>query len=329
MCVTSLREVFARRQGRSALPAQLIDAVTGTHIWADRFERDLTDIFALQDEVTVSVVSAIQPKLLETEIEIASRRPPESVTAYDLCLRSRQKLFYRRREGLAEAVILARRALELDPKSALAAALAAQGHLQNVIQGFSSDPQYDRNEAARLIRLALSLDENDGSVLRIAAWIAGPLVGDYETAIDYIERAVASNPNDPEAWNTRGWMYKYAGKYAEAVLSFERAIQLGPLDPLLHTKLLGIGAALIERSSFDEAVAVLKKAFRLYASDGSVSRLASSALAHLGRDTEAREAAARLLEFDPSFTISGWIARGGQENSKQLIEGLRKAGLPE
>ena len=116
--------------GKVRITGQLIDAVTGAHIWADRFERDLTDIFALQDEVTVAVVSAIQPKLLQTEIEMATRRRPENLTAYDLYLMARQKIFLRTQEGYAETIRLAHRALDLDPRSISAAVLAANVHLK-------------------------------------------------------------------------------------------------------------------------------------------------------------------------------------------------------
>jgi adenylate cyclase len=318
-----------KASGKVRITGQLIDAVTGAHLWADRFERDLTDIFALQDKVTVAVVSAIQPKLLQTEIEMATRRRPENLTAYDLCLRARQKSYLRSREGWAECSQLAHRALDLDPRSIFAAVLAAHAHHSNVIFGFGIDPQFDRNEAVRLARLALSLDENDERALRMAAWVTAFSLGDYETAIEFVERAVASNPNDPATWRDGGWMYKYAGQYEQAIRSFERGMRLGPLDPLLHNSLAGIGFALIELRRFDEAVAVSKKALRQNSSDGAASRGLASALAHLGRDAEAREPVAHLLEVDPTFTISGWIARGGQTNSRPLIEGLRKAGLPE
>ena len=303
--------------------------MTGVHIWADRFERDLTDVFALQDEVTVAVVSAIQPKLLVTEIEMATRRPRENLTAYDLSLRARQKYYLRSREGLAECAQLAHRALDLDPRSISAAVLAAVAHFCSVLFGFSVEPQFDRNEAVRLARLALSLDDNDERALRVASWVAAVVVDDHETAIDFVERAVASNPNDPDTWGVRGWMYKYVGQYEEAILSFERAIRLGPLNPLNHTILAGIGLSLIELRRFDEAVLFAKRALRQNSSDGVAFRGLAAALAHLGRDAEAREAAAHLLEVDPGFTITAWIARGVQTNSKLQIEGLRKAGLPE
>ena len=315
--------------GKVRIIGQLIDALTGAHIWADRFERDLTDVFALQDELTIAVVSAIQPSLLQAEFEIAARRPPENLTAYDLLLRARQKSYLVTREGIAETAQLAQRALDLDPRSSFAAVLAASAHLNNVIFGFAVDPQFDRSEAKRLIRLALSLDQNNAVVLSNAGRITAYLDGDYETAIDYCDRAVACNPNESVAWLFKGGVYRVAGQYEEAIRSFERGIRVSPLSPFLPGFFAGIGTALSELRRFDEAVAVFKQALRQNSSLGVVFRGLASALAHLGRDAEAREAAARLLEVDPTFTISGWIARGGQTNSKLLIEGLRKAGLPE
>jgi adenylate cyclase len=143
------------------------------------------------------------------------------------------------------------------------------------------------------------------------------------------DRAVALNPNSYFAWNCRGWVYKIAGLPEEAVRSFERAIRLSPVDPRLHFTFVGMGMAFIELRRFDEAIVAGKKCRRQNASYSAAYRCLASAFAHLGRDAEAREAAARLLETDPAFTISAWIGRGGQSNSKLLIEGLRKAGLPE
>ena len=311
--------------GKVRITGQLIDAVTDAHIWADRFERDLTDVFSLQDELTVAVVGAIQPKLLQTEIEMATRRPPENPTAYDLVLRAIQKLSLRSREGFAEAIQLAHRAMDLNPRLLGAAQLAASGHLNNVILGFSTDPQFDRSEAIRLARLALSLDQNDERALGTAGLVTALLIGDCETAIDFVDRAAASNPNFSGAWNYRGWVYQVAGRYEEAILSFERAIRVSPLDPWLHNNLAGIGYALIELRRFDEAVAVSKKALRQNSSDGIAFRGLASALAHLGRDAEAREALARLREINPAYAVSGAPSQIAQSH-KLLIEGLLKAG---
>ena len=316
--------------GKVRITGQLVDAVTGAHVWADRFERDLTDVFALQDDVTVAVVSAIQPKLLQTEIAMATRRRPENLTAYDFYLRAMQQFYLWTRESLAEAMRLAHRALDLDPQFGLVAALAGAFHTQNVLAGYAIDPQFERKEAARLLRLALRVDDSDPETLAWASVISAIMVGDCESEIEIADRAVALNPSSYWAWNCRGWTYRVAGLAEEAVQSFERAIRLSPVDPLLHVTFAAMGYAFIELRRFDEAIAAGKKAQRQFPSYAAGAyRCLASAFAHLGRDAEAREAAARVLEIDPTFTISGWIARGGQSNSKLLIEGLRNAGLPE
>src|SRR5216684_3871095 len=316
-----------KASGKVRIAGQLIDAVTGAHIWADRFERELTDVFALQDEVTVAVVSAIQQKLFQTEIAMATRRRPENLTAYDFYLRAMQQFYLSTREGLAEALRLALRALEFDPRFGSVAGLAGLCHMQNVVLGYSNDPQFDRKEAVRLVRLALSIDDGDPETLARASVTSAYMVGDSEAEIEMADRAVALNANSWTTWNCRGHVYRIAGLPEEAIRSFERAIRTSPVDPRLYMTLTGIGQALIELRRFDEAIVVLKKSLRqnLYL---ATYRCLASAFAHLGRDAEAHDAAARVLEIDPAFTISALTARV-PKNVKLFIEGLRKAGLPE
>jgi TolB-like protein len=311
------------------ITGQLIDALTGAHLWADRFERDLTDVFALQDDITIAVVSAIQPKLLQTEIALAARRQPENLTAYDLFLRALPQYYLSTRESLAEATVLAHRALELDPRFGVVAALVGACHMQNVTRGYAIDPEFERKEAVRLVRLALKIDDTVPETLAWAAIISAFIVGDYESAIEMADRAVALNPNSFQAWSCRGWVFRVAGLPEEAILSFERAIRVSPMDPLLHRALVGLGMAFIELRRFDEAIVAGKKALRQNPFFSPAQRCLTSAFALVGRDEEAREVAARLLELDPAFTVSAWIARGGQSRAKLMIEGLRKAGLPE
>jgi TolB-like protein len=318
-----------KASGKVRIAGQLIDAVTGAHIWADRFERDLTDIFALQDEVTAAVVCAIQPKLFQTGIATATRRRPENLTAYDFYLRAMPHFYLATREGIAEAIRLAHRALELDPRFGFAAAIAGASHMSNVIFGHAVDPQFERKEAVRLLRLALSVDEGDSQTLAWVSITSAFMIGDCESEIEVADRAVALNPNSFDAWYCRGWVCSVAGLSEEALRSFECAMRMSPVDPLLYRSFGGMGTALIELGRFDVAIVVGKKAQRQNPSYPTAYRCLASAFAHLGRDAEAHEAAARLLEVDPAFTISGWIARGGQSNSKLMMEGLRKAGLPE
>src|SRR5215831_3802921 len=192
-----------KASGKVRITGQLIDAVSGTHIWADRFERDLTDVFALQDEVTVAVVTAIQPKLLQTEIAMAARRRPENLTAYDYYLRAMPQFYLTTREGMAEAIRLAHRALELDPRFGLVAALAGRCHLRNVLWGYANDPEFERKEALRLVGLALSADDGDPETLATACTVSAYMVGDSESEIETADRAVALNPNSFQAWHCR------------------------------------------------------------------------------------------------------------------------------
>ena len=303
-----------KASGKVRITGQLVDAVTGAHIWADRFERDMADVFALQDEVTVAVVSAIQPKLFQTEIAMATRRRPENLTAYDLFLRAMQQFYLSTREGLAEAIRLAHRALELDPQFGLVTALAGVCHMQRVLFGYAVDPQFDRKEAVRLLRLALSIDDGDPDTIAMAAIISAFMVGDCEREIEMANRAVALNPNSFLAWSSRGHVFRIAGLPEEAIRSFERAIRTSPVDPRLQLIFVGMGMAFIELRRFDEAIVAGKKAQRQNPSFPPASFCLASAFAHLGRDGEAREAAARLLETDPAFTISARMGRHRQSH---------------
>jgi adenylate cyclase len=266
--------------GKVRIAGQFVDATTGAHIWADRFERDLTDIFALQDEVTVAVVSAIQPKLFQTEIAIATRRRPENLTAYDLFLRAMQPVHLSTREGIAEATRLAHRALELEPRFGMVAALAGACHMRNVLWGYAIDPQFERKEAIRLFRLALSVDDDDPDLLAMAAMNSAFLIGDSESEIEMVDRAVGLNPNSFFAWNSRGWVYRNAGLPGEAIRSFECAVRMSPIDPMLHQPFAGIGLALIELGRFDEAIVAGKKAQRQNAAFPPTYRCLASAFAH-------------------------------------------------
>jgi adenylate cyclase len=175
----------------------------------------------------------------------------------------------------------------------------------------------------------LSVDGDDPETLAWVCLTSAYMLGDSEAEIDMADRAVALNPNSYYTWHARAWVCKIAGRPEEALRSFERAIRVSPVDPLLYVSFAGMGYALIELGRFDEAVVAGKKALRQNPSYPSTYRVLTSAFAQLGRDAEARDAAARMLESDPAFTISAFIARGGQQNAKLLIEGFRKAGLPE
>jgi adenylate cyclase len=314
--------------GKVRIIGQLIDAATGMHLWADRFEGDLSDIFALQDRMTESVVLAIAPKMLQTEIDRAARRP-NNLSAYDLCLRAVPHFISTTRGGTAEAFRLVSRALEIDPRYSFAARLAGSCQLLNASQGWAADPKSEIAEGLRLVRLALSIDGNDEVALSILGWATASFSNDYDTARETVDRAVALNPNAAFAWGLRGWTYVLAGQPEEAIRSFERAIRQSPFDLWLSSRFTGMGIAFIGLGRFDEAVAAAKKALSENPAFSTAYRCLASALAHLGREAEAKEAAARLLELEPNFHISDWWERSWKSPTQLYIDGLRKAGLPE
>jgi adenylate cyclase len=317
--------------GTVRITGQLIDAATGAHLWADRFEGKLDDVFALQDKITEGVVSAIAPTIYKAEIDLAARRRPTNLSAYDLCLRAQPHFYSMTREGLAEALQLNHHALELDPRYGFAAYQAGGCHMFIISQGWARDLNFEIGEATRLLSLALSIDENDPDVLAAVGCTTSFLTEDFATAAEMVDRAVALNPNSAAAWSQRGHAYLFGGKHTEALRSFERTIRLSPLEPLLYLTLAGMGIALIELQRFDEAVAVARKAARQNQTYAATYRCLASALAHLGREAEVKKAVSRLLEIEPNFRMSEWMKRGAQwhRHNHLMIEGIRKAGLPE
>ena len=313
--------------GKVRIAGQLIDATTGIHVWADQFEDDLRDIFALQDRMTESVVSAIEPKIFQAELDFAARRPND-LSAYDLALRAFPHFYSWTRDGSAEALRLLSRALEINPRYGLAAALAGSCHLLNVSQAWAADPNSETAEGMRLLRLALSIDGNNPDALSVLGRVTASLFGDFDTGREMVDRAVAFNPNLALAWEQRGWTY-IAGQPEEAIRSFEHSIRLSPFDPSLFLKFTGMGIAFIGLGCFDEAAASAKKALRQNQTFAMAYRCLAAALAHLGRDAEAKKAVAQLLEIEPHFRISEWMARGGRWQAQIYIDGLRKAGLAE
>jgi adenylate cyclase len=314
--------------GKVRITCQLVDAATGLNLWADRFEGDLTDIFVLQDEVAVKVISAVGPKVTRTEIEWAAQQSTRNLSAYDLHLRGVQHYFTGTPAGVAEALRLFYLALELDPRYGRAAVMAGSCIILNIGMGHSVDAKSEAQEAKRLLQLALSIDENDADTLALGGHIMA-WAGDFDSAIEMVDRSIALNPNSAAAWRLRGWTYQYVGQAEEAVRSFERSIPLSPLDPMLYSTLTGMALAFIRLRRFDEAVVVAQKALRRNQTYSPIYRCLAAALAHLGRDVEAKEALVRLLELEPDLRISGVAAKGGLRWPRLLVEGLHKAGLPE
>jgi adenylate cyclase len=315
---------------RVRISSQLIRTDSDAHVWADAYDRELSDIFALQDEITASVVGAILPSLQQAEIERARIKPPESLDAYDLYLRA-LPLFYKfTRDDNARALDLISRSLVLDPNFVSAVTLAENCWALQYSQGWSSTEQAHL-ECMRYARLGVQLDKNNVEALGSLARRTAGIERDYEEAVSLAEKAITLNPNSAVAWRQAGYVFVYCGESERALTCLERAIQLSPRDPRADDAWSGITLALIQLERDKGAVAAGRKAVQGNPNSASAWRAFAAALALAGDSGGPSAAMRRLLEIDTACTVSGMKSRYGytEEAGKRYFIGLRQAGLPE
>ena len=218
---------------RVRITGQLIDTSSGAHLWADRFDGGLEDIFELQDHVTSSVIGAIAPKLEQAEIERAKRKPTESLDAYDYHLRGMASIYHGTKEGVSEALRLFYKAIEHDPGFASAYGMAAWCHFWRVANGWMTDRKQEIAETARLAGKAAELGKDDAVALSFGGLALGYVAGDVEGGAALIDRALVLNPNLAAAWTASGCLKTFLGDSDMAIEHLARAMRLSPLDPLM------------------------------------------------------------------------------------------------
>ncbi len=325
-------EGSVRKSGnRVRITAQLVDAQSGTHVWAERYDRELADVFAVQDEITQNVAGAIQPELISAEVDRARRKPPESMAAWDYAVRGRWHVLRLTKEDNAEAQSLLREGLELYPDHVPILAFLSYSLIAGVIFGWSSDPVGWLAEARELAQRAASLDEND-------VWVQCALgLGQFtakqpDKAIGHYKKAIELNPSFALGHGYLALQLAFAGEPDEAIDEAETAIRLSPRDPELFHFFVAIGTAHFVAGRYDEAVAWAEKSVRERPSVPGPLRLLTTSLAHLDRTDEAREVFKRVLEITPHVSATGIrsaIHFGKSEDLQRYIDGMRKAGLPE
>lgn len=326
-------EGSVRRSGnRVRITGQLIDAKTGTHLWAERFEGMLDDIFELQDRITESVVGAVAPQLERAEIERAKRKPTESLDAYDYYLRGTAKLHSGTREAIEAALPLFYKATELDPEFASAYGMAAWCHLWRKVNGWMIDRPREIAEGVRLARLAVEFGRDDAVALTRAGHALGHFTGDLDGGIALIDRAVLLNPNLAAGWFLGGFLRALNGETTAAFEHFEHAVRLSPLDPEMFRMQVGTALAHLFAGHFDAAVAWAEKAAGNLPTLLVAAAVMAASHALAGRAQDARRAMDRLHTLDPSMRITklrDWLPIHRPEDLARFAEGLRLAGLPE
>ena len=321
-----------RAANRVRITGQLIDATAGTHLWAERFEGSLDDIFELQDQVATSVVGAIAPQLERAEIERAKRKPTEHLGAYDYYLRGMADLHRGTREAIDEALRLFEKAIELDPDFAPAYATASWCHLWRKVNGWVIDPQREAAEGARLARRAVELGRDDAVALARGGHALAHFAGDLDGGIALHDRAVMLNPNLAAAWFLGGFLRVWHGEPDAAIEHFERAMRLSPLDPETYRMQAGMSAAHLFAGRYDTASSLADKASRNLPSFLLAAGVAAASHTLAGRPEEGKRAMAQLRKLDPLLRISNlrdWLPIRRAEDLATFADGLRRAGLPE
>jgi adenylate cyclase len=324
-------EGSVRRSGdRLRIIAQLIDAITGSHIWSDRYDGELAAVFDLQDRVTEAIVGALEPTITLSEIERARRKRPDNLDAYDCAMRALPAAWSHNAGTTAEGLRLAERAMALDPDYALPKALAAWCYAQRVSYMRTLCPAEDRAKALTLAQEAASLDSNDPLVLTVLS-AAYAIAGKFDLGLAVIEKALAMDPNSAWAWLRSGWANHYVGNPDRAIEHFRRSMRLSPLDPMHFNALTGTGGAYFAKGEYDEAVRWLEQALREKSDATWTYRILTATYANAGRLEEARQSLARFLEAFPGMTVSKAIEAtpGNQQFLSCYAQGLRAAGLPE
>jgi TolB-like protein len=330
--VRYILEGSVRHSGdRLRIVGQLIDATSGAHIWADRFDGEMSDVFGLQDQITASVVAAIEPKLQLAEIERLKHKPATNLDAYDLLLQAQQLEYEFTAASLSAALACLDKALTIDPGYAPAMALAAYCYAERRVQGWMQDADAEISKGTQLAARAVELGKEDGNVLWMAAYAARQLAMDPQRARDLAYRSLALNPNSAVAMSVAGWSELALANPVKAMDLFLHAERLSPRDPRGWFMTGGLSLAYFLQDRLEEALTAANQALLQNPRSAVVRRVQAAILATMGRCAEAAKVVARLRQDDPELTIASWRARTmfyDQSVYEKIAGGLRLAGLP-
>jgi TolB-like protein len=310
---------------RLRITAELIEAATGRHVWAERYERKFDDIFLLQDELTLSVVAAMQPSLRSAEIERVKRKRPDSLDAYDLVLKAQHDVYAQMQENVTRALVLLKRALELDPHYALALGFTAMCHHTLYLRGGLGEK--DRQASVRHAQAALLHGQDDALALTCAFCIG--MDGTIVPAPSLFLRAIS--PSSALTYFLGSVMFAWGGDAVRGIEWGERGVRLSPFDPWRASGHIAIALGHFQQGDFDASATAARKAVQSRPGFSICYLILAAPLAKLGRIQEAKNAAARAVELQPALRFSQQFA--GVDCDPALAVALREpllaAGLPE
>jgi adenylate cyclase len=313
---------------RVRVTGQVIEAETGRHVWADRYDRTLDDVFAIQDELTMSVVAAIEPSLRQAEIERVKRKRPDNLDAYDLVLRAIPHVYLAMPDDATQALPLLERALEMQPNYGLASGFAAWCH--EILFARAGGREENRLGAIGHAHAAIAHGRDDALALSLGGFVMGLVAHDRDAARQAFEAALALSPSCALTYIFGSVVMVLAGDADRGIEWGERALRLSPFDPLSYAPWHSITLAHFQRGEYERAAEAARKVFQANPYWSFAHMLLAATQAKLGRLDAAKTAAARVLELQPGYTISGFCAALDIHPSLAvpLSEALSAAGLP-
>ncbi len=323
-------EGSVRRGGdRLRITAQLVEAETGNHLWADKYDGSIGDVFDLQDRITLDLIGAIEPSLQKAELERSRRKRPDNIDAYDHYLRALPHLWVSNPAEAPLALEQLDAALRIDPDYAAAHGGAAWAFLQMI--GRTRHDPVDRTTALRHARAALQSGTDDATALAFGAFTVAILDRDYVTAFAAFDRALALNPNSAVAPALCSSVMAFTGQYDAAVELAKKSMRHSPLDPMGFLPEMGIAVASVHAGRYAEAVEAATRTIQMSPRFGVAYIILATANWRLERIDEARATLKRLLEIEPGYSIANLadVTIGPPDKMASLIDTLRAAGLPE
>ncbi|UCB44392.1 MAG: tetratricopeptide repeat protein [Spirochaetota bacterium] len=322
-------EGSVQRSGNKVrITAQLIDALTGRHLWADKYDREFEDLFALQEEITFKIITSLQVELIEGEQASLLDVGTDNLEAYLKSLKAMEYFYRVNKEGNALARQTIEESIALDPEYAAAYAVLALTHINDIWLGSSESPVQSLMQATELTQKAIALDDSLSGAHATLAWI---LLNQrqYEMSISEAEKAITLDPNSSDAYTVLGTSLNYMGRHEEAIQMFKKAIRLNPIFPSIAA-LLRLGVAYRDAGHYEKAIETCKQVLNLAPDSVFAHTCLASSYSLLGREDEARAEAAEVLRIDPMFSLDKagkQLPYINQADRELVIDSLRKAGL--
>jgi adenylate cyclase len=329
--VAYLLEGSVQKAGnRLRITVQLIETEGGAHVWSERYDGTIDDIFDLQDRITEQVAGALQPSIRIAEIERSRRKRPQDLGAYDYAMRAMPHVWALEKEESTKALELLDRALAIDPEYPLALSLAGWCHAQRSVYNWADDIAESQALARTLAERAAELSGDDPLILAVLGTVH-TFVRNHGTARILLERALALDPNAAWAWSRLGWIENYSDRPERALEDFERALRLSPLDPMNFNNYVGMACAHEVAQDYDKAAALYRRALEERPHAMWIYRHLASSLSGAGRMDEAKEAYAEMMRSYPNLTVSKFKQAMvfSAPALDRMADNLRKLGLPD